>query len=262
MNYFFLLVAIHLLQSCTQIQQSIKGKTNIVESKIGKFTKIEVDSIQYITSIYDDQKLDERLMEHKKKLKELSDKKLFSLISTTIRKKLPEKHKAYFESREDYEILSNTNGNIFLEANEDGAFVVYDKKEQRISIILYHGKTGKYAKLFKEIKVENGLENAECNYAAFGTLDYQIGEVIISQEAMLSGNPESYFEFPNCKIGNFHTDKDLAIESGCFSNKISKNKISTVLLIPTSSVYNNWECLVYNKTSNSFLIFYGQAFAD
>jgi hypothetical protein len=74
--------------------------------------------------------------------------------------------------------------------------------------------------------------------------------------------PESYLESSPYKIADISKDKDFVLESGCFSKKVSKSNLSNSLCIATSSVYNNWECLKYNKATNTFLIFYAQAFAD
>ena len=122
--------------------------------------------------------------------------------------------------------------------------------------------TNKYLELFRGIKVENGLKDANCNYCTFGSLDYQLADEIVYQEEYLIKKPESYLDSPSCKITDISKDEDFVLKSGCFSKKVSKSNLSNSLCIATSSVYNNWECLKYDKTTNTFLIFYGQAFAD
>jgi hypothetical protein len=110
--------------------------------------------------------------------------------------------------------------------------------------------------------VENGLEAADCNYNTFGTLDYQLADEILYREADLRKKPERYMENTACKIADISKDETFILKSGCFSRKTPTADLSKSLCIATSFVYNNWECLRYDKKTNSFLIFYGQAFAD
>jgi hypothetical protein len=110
--------------------------------------------------------------------------------------------------------------------------------------------------------VENGLENADCNYSSFGTIDYQLAGEILYQEESLIKNPENYTESSPIKITDISKNEDFFLKEGCFSKKVSKKETSGSLCIATSCVYNNWEALRYNPESDSFIIFYGQAFAD
>jgi hypothetical protein len=66
------------------------------------------------------------------------------------------------------------------------------------------------------------------------------------------------------KLVDITDDETFVLSDGCFSNKLSKNKISGFksLCISTDSVYNNWECLKYDETRDIFILFYSQAFAD
>ena len=226
-------------------------------------TKIVTDTNKYEVSTYDNPKFYTQLIDHKESLEKLSNAKVFAKICEVLTKKLPEKHLEFLTKNSNYELLYFKNGNLFLEDQDDYVFFVYDKLNKRISIVVYDDKNVNYYELYRDMHVENGLENANCNYGAFGTLDYQIASNLISQEEYLRKNPEKYLEYDeNCKITNINNDDVFILESGCFSDKISRDNLPNALCIATDDVYNNWECLRYNKEDNSFLIFYGQAFAD
>lgn len=231
-------------------------KTDTANNKPTNVTDYEI-------STYDDAAFVNKLISHKESLKQLSDKKVFSIINDKLTQTLSEKHQEYFKTMVDYELLSITKGDLF-QANSvnDYAFMVYDKKNQRVSVLVYNQTTNKYFELYRDIKVENGLKTANCNYYAFGTLDYQLANEVVYQNEYLIKKPESYLESTPCKITDILKDKTFILKSGCFSNKVSKTNLLNSLCIATSSTYNNWECLKYDKASNTFLIFYGQAFAD
>jgi len=213
-------------------------------------------SIDFQTSSYDDSATD------RETLKQLSDQKVFSVVDARLAQTLSERHQEYFKAKPEYELLSYAKGDLFQEGKEDYAFVVYDKKNIRISILLYNAMANKYSELFRDIKVVNGLVTADCNYGAAGTLDYQLGETIVYQERDLRKRPEMYLESIPCKITDLSKDSDFVLESGCFSKTFPKTNLANSLCISTDSVYNNWECLKYDKASNAFVIYYGQAFAD
>jgi len=228
-----------------------------------KTTEAETNNLNdYLTSTYDNPEFANKLISHRESLKQLSDKKVFSHINAKLTETLIEKHQEYFKTKVDYELLSVAKGDLFQESKNDFVFIVYDKKNQRVSILVYNEMTNKYLELFRGIKVENGLKDANCNYCTFGSLDYQLADEIVYQEEYLIKKPESYLDSPSCKITDISKDEDFVLKSGCFSKKVSKSNLSNSLCIATSSVYNNWECLKYDKTTNTFLIFYGQAFAD
>ncbi len=216
----------------------------------------------YLTSTYDNPAFADKLISHRESLKQLSDKKVFSHINAKLTETLIEKHQEYFKTKVDYELLSVAKGDLFQESKNDFVFIVYDNKNQRVSILVYNEMANKYLELFRDINVENGLKDTNCNYGAFGSLDYQLADEIVYQEEYLIKKPESYLDSPPCKITDISKDEDFVLKSGCFSKKVSKSNLSNSLCIATSSVYNNWECLKYDKTTNTFLIFYGQAFAD
>ncbi|MDF3027560.1 MAG: hypothetical protein K0S23_1867 [Fluviicola sp.] len=222
----------------------------------------EITLAEYQTSTYDDPEFADEVKKHQEDLKKLSDKNVFAVIHTKLIQKLAKKHQEYFKTKSNYEILAVANGNLFQENKNDSGFIVYDQKNQRVSILVYREAKNAYSELFRELKVENGLEHADCNYTSFGTIDYQLAGEIIYQEESLIKNPESYTEYPPVRITDLAKDGDFILKEGCFSKKISQKKTANSLCIATSSVYNNWEALKYDKRNNTFIIFYGQAFAD
>ena len=56
-------------------------------------------------------------------------------------KTLPEKHKAYFKTKPEYELLSMAQGDLFQGQGSDFAFMVYDRKNNRISILVYMNRS-------------------------------------------------------------------------------------------------------------------------
>jgi hypothetical protein len=128
--------------------------------------------------------------------------------------------------------------------------------------LVYDGLQNRYSKLFRDIKVKNGLENADCNYGTSRTLDYQLADELIYQKDYLIKDPLKQIEYTNCKIADISKDKNFVLDRGCFAEGFSADGRNKSFCIPTSSVYNNWECLTYDTSKSEFIIFYGQAFAD
>ncbi len=242
--------------------QTVKFNVSKSESLTMTIETETIKSIEYQTSTYDNSEFADNLISHRETLKQLSDKKVFSIINYKLTNTLIENHQEYFKTRVDYELLYIAHGELFQDKKNDCAFIVYDKKNQRVSILVYNEMTNKYLELFRDIKVENGLNDIDCNYGAFGTLDFRLADEIIYQEEYLLKKPYSYLESAPCKITDISKDEIFVFKSGCFSKKVAKSNLSSSLCIATSSVYNNWECLRYNELTNAFLIFYGQAFAD
>jgi len=225
-------------------------------------SEVQTIPVTFQTSTYDDPEFSDQVSEHQVSLKNLSDNGVFSNIHSKLIQKLGQKHQAYFKSKPGYELLAFAKGNLFRENKTDAGFIVYDTKNERISILVYREMTNEYAELFRDLKVENGLENAGCNYSSFGTIDYQLAEEIIYQEESLLKNPDIYLDSPQIKITDISKDEDFFPKQGCFSQKVSKKETANTLGITTSCVYNNWEALRYDKETDSFVIFFGQAFAD
>lgn len=273
MKNFATLLLLIITLSCSQPTNQKTQSTKTVHKEQSdspkddlKSNEVKADSqlktVEFQTSTYENPEFADEVSKHKASLKSLSDLGVFSAIHTTLIQKLTPKHKDYFKSKPDYELLASAKGNLFRENKTDYGFIVYDKKNQRVSILVYRENTNTYAELFRELKVENGLENADCNYSSFGTIDYQLAGEIIYQEESLVKKPENYLESSPIKITDIAKNEDFFLKEGCFSKKVSKKDTANSLCIATSCVYNNWEALRYNETNNSFVIFYGQAFAD
>jgi hypothetical protein len=214
----------------------------------------------YTPSTYDVASVN--LETHKQSLKELADSSVFLAIHGELIPSLNPNHQRFFSSMSQFQVLNSTPGDLFQNGNEDNAFVVYDKKHSRISFLIYDESKDIYSELYRDIRVTNGLEDAKCDYGAYGTLDYQFANELINQRDYLIKNPKSHLEYTRCKIVDISNDEDIVMDRGCFAAGVSANNKIKCLCIPTSSVYNNWECLIYNTDRNDFTIFYGQAFAD
>ena len=216
------------------------------------------------SSIYDDPNYSNATEVQKKDLKELDDNKVFSDIQDQLIQKLSKKHQVFFETKDYYKLLYSLSGDIFFNKKTDFLFIVYDRKNIRISIILYNELTNLYKELYRDIRVQNDLIEKDCYSSAFRTLDYQICIEIIYQKDYLIKNPKILINSEMAKLADITDDETFVLSDGCFSNKLSKNEISGFksLCISTDSVYNNWECLKYDKTRDIFILFYSQAFAD
>jgi len=217
------------------------------------------DANNYIISAYDlpDVKKD-------KELQQLSNSNLFLSIQKIVLQNLIKKHKDYFNSKPDFELLFYAKGNLFQNNKNDYAFVVYDKENTRITILLYDELTNQYAELYRDIKVEGELE---CNYYHYGTLDFKLGKELIYHgkyiEEDIAKAPENYLLYYElCKITNILKDERIVLERGCLAKDVSKKNPLNSLSIATSFVYNNWESLLYDKSKNTFKIIYGQEFSD
>ena len=158
------------------------------------------DINDYDSSTYDRPQFADITANHRIKLKHLSEKNVFSRIGTKLTQLLISKYKDYFKANTNYELLSFAKGDLFRENKNDCAFIVYDKKNQRVTILVYRDMMNKYFELYRDIKIKNGLKPAKCNYSAFGTLDYQISDEIVIQSEYLLKNPLSYLENTALKI--------------------------------------------------------------
>ena len=265
--------------ACNKNDQSKPVNTGIMTKGIAKTTtnnnsadsssmrsneEAGTTSMEIMTSAYDNPSIANGIKRQRGDLKQLSDKNVFSVIHAKLTQQLSEKHQNYFATKADYELLYVANGEIFQERRNDNVFIVYDKRKQQVSFVIYNEKSNTYAELYRDINVENGLKDAECNfgYGTYGTLDYLLADEIVYHKKELENNPERFFEFKLCKIVNISEDKELILDRGCMSKNAPNAKNSNSICIATSTVYNNWECLNYIKATNSFILCYGQAFAD
>lgn len=265
MKKIFFLPLFTLLFACNSNQKNnaVTTKSITPPKEIITQNSQPIDSSSYEISVYDNPKRADQVVKHKENLKLLADKNIFLEIHNTLLSKLTEKQQNYFNANPNYYLLSVAKGNLFKKNDNDCAFLLYDKKNIRTSILIYNDQTGKYATLYKDLKVKNDLKNSDCYNSNFGTLDYQIADewLISNEEAFLKGTA-NYLESSPVKITDLARDEDFALKDGCFAKKYSKSNVANSLCVSTSSVYNNWDCLQYDDVTNTFTVFYSQAFAD
>jgi hypothetical protein len=217
---------------------------------------IESDN-DFIVSIYD---TSEDIGSHKLGLKQLSENGIFSFIHKETFSQLIEKHKNHFKSKPEFELLYIAKGNLFLNEKNDCAFIVYDKKNPRIIILLYDESANKYSELYRDIKVAGELE--DCNYSFYGTLDYIVGEEFINYGLNSEYLEDFMSDFKPCMITDVMNDSTFILDLGCFAKGISNQSQLNSLCIATSFVYSSWECLLYDKSEKKFKLVFGQAFSD
>lgn len=259
MKQFYIISIVTIFLSCSK--QSSDNTTEKSDTVTSIKSVVKSDNGEnYLTSTYDSPS--KNLERHKASLKELSDSSVFSTIHNQHISTLDKNCQDYFKSNPDYELIYSSSGDLFQNGKKDNGFIVYDKKHSRVSILVYNSFQNKYSELFRNVNVKNGLENAGCNYGTYGTLDYQIGDELIYQRDYLIKDPLKQIGDATCKIVNIFQDENFALEEGCFAAGFSDDKKTNSFCISTSSVYNNWECLTYDKSRGQFIIFYGQAFAD
>jgi len=130
----------------------------------------------------------------------------------------------------------------------------------------YDGFRKLFKQLYKEIRIMDALSESNCSFYQFGSNDYKIGEIITYIEDTLIKKGPLYFvnNFDILKCENISKDDAFVLERGCFGLGYDKDNINTFtsLCLATDSVYNNWDCMRYDKKQNLFILFYGQAFAD
>lgn len=261
MRQFFLISVLTVLLSCSkQSGGNQVDNSSFVVADNGIVTAKPDNGGEYLTSTYDDPSSD--LDRHIASLTELSDSLVFDTIHDELLQNLDKKHQDYFNSNSKYQLIYISSGDLFQNGKEDNGFVVFDKDNARVSILVYDGLQNRYSELFRDIKVKNGLADADCGYGTYGTLDHQLADELIYQRDYLIKRPLKQIEYTSCKVTDIFVDKDFILKDGCFAKGFSADKRKKSLCIPTSSVYNNWECLAYDKGKNEFIIFYGQAFAD
>lgn len=262
MRQFYVIGIVIILLSCAkQTGNNQVDNSNTVSADRDSIPKIKSDIEEnHLTSPYDNPS--NNLDEHISSLKELSDSAVFNTTHASVILTLDKKHENYFNSNSDYQIIYSSSGDLFQNEREDNVFIVYDKKHSRVSILVYDQLQNRYSELFRDIQVKNALENTDCNYGTYGALDYQVADNLIYQRDYLIKDPLKQIEYTNCKIVDITKDEDFILDSGCFAKGFAAGGRYKSLCIPTSSVYNNWECLTYDKSKNEFIIFYGQAFAD
>jgi len=219
-------------------------------------------TVDFEMSTYDNPKFQEHIKRQVEAFKAAEEKQFFDQIQKQAIRSLSPAMQAYFQESSNYILLQYTQGNIFQDAVDDYSFIVYDKKNTRIAILVYQTQTSKMSELYRDFKVSNSLLKADCNFGSFGTLDFQLGEDILEQLDYILPHPENYLENKSLKIVDLKKDPDMILTSGCFGQHTDKTNLKHSLCISTSSVYNNWNALRYQKDTHSFDIYYAQAFAD
>lgn len=194
-------------------------------------------------------------------LYQLAGKKVFSTLNHKLRTALPESLQEFFSDSSNLDLLTYSKGNLFLNDKEDYALVVYNNQQAKVMILVYDALNNKLSALYDDIKVENELKSLNCN-SETGDLIRDIEDKIIEQRDDLLKEPAKYLESPAIKIADLSTDKDIMIKDGCLSKHTTKADYKNALCIASSSIYNNWVCVRYNKAKNHFVVFFSQVFAD
>ena len=257
-------IFLYILGCTDKVKDKSAATENISKPMVTEKTTVKNNETfqKFEASTYDRTDLKDRIENHQSALASLSENGIFKSISDPLLKKLSTKHEQYFSAHPEYELLSVAKGSLTSEEKNDCVFIVFDKSQSIITILIYQTEKDLYRELYRTVKVINGLEDAGCNYGAFGTLDYQLGEEIIDQKEFLEKNVGQFFEAVPIIMNGLKEDENFAPDNGCFSKGMGITKKVRFVAMPTSQIYNNWECLTYQSASDSFLIFYGQAFAD
>jgi hypothetical protein len=249
-----------ILFSCSYQQQ--KDNKTVTAVQVSKDSSMKMaQTVSAADPINDQAQPLEGPATNENRLKQLSDLNFFSTVHNKLLPALPENHQQFLKSNADLSVISFARGDLFQNGQNDYAFIVFDKKEQKISIILYEEQTNNYRKLYREINVEDGLDSLDCNYRC-GPLDENLEGEIMYQSQYLVKNPLMYLESKQIKIADIAKDEDIVIKMGCLSKKATKADYKNVLCITTSCVYNSWKCLRYDKSKDLFVIFYCQTFSD
>lgn len=214
------------------------------------------------TSCYEKPRFADRTSEQEQQLMKMANDGLFDKLHQKLTPALSADQKDYFLSHVNYTILALTKGNIFENGGNDLGYIVYNKDNQRIEIVLFDQKNNSFKTLYRELKVVNTLQNMDCS-SSFCSLDYLIASELIYQEDYIRLNESNYLIDDNsfC-VDNIATNKNFDLQRGCLNKKFSKDAMSNTLRVPTSSVYANFQCLKYNRTKQVFEIYFSQEFAD
>ncbi|MBO9204918.1 MULTISPECIES: hypothetical protein [Niastella] len=197
----------------------------------------------------------------KSRLQQLSERNVFSTIQAKILPTLPEKHQKVLGGDPDLNVLAFATGDLFQNNKNDYAFIVYDKKHQVISILLYDELADSYRQLYESLKVNDEINKLDCNNDC-GRLDENLASEIADQADSYIKDPVSFIANKQIKISDLTKDEDILIKDGCLSKNANNANIKNGLCIATSFVYNNWKCLRYDKAKDAFTIFFSQTFAD
>lgn len=252
-----------LAAACTQKPaDTVENNSNENQQELVEETQVPTARIKTQVSTFDDVAQEEMAIDLQKKLAAMAKKNAFQAVHTKLMAKLSTAHQNYFKTNANYLVIAAQTGALFTDGSKDAAFAVYDKTNQRISFVLFQEKTNAYGELFRDWQVRNGLEDVDCSYGAAGTLDYQLAQEIVMAPEFIANYSDTFIEESPLKITNINKDEMFVIDQGCQETDLKLVTIKNTLAISTSGSYNNWECLRYDATNNTFVIFYGQAFAD
>ena len=207
----------------------------------------------YDTSDFGNSSLGNRQREQ---LREMSENGTFRKIHEKAVAALAEKHREWIRSNPDFELIFSTKGDLFINgSNDDHAFILYNKKRAIMTIFVYNESARKYYELYRDIQVEGSSPNY------YGTYDYLAGSYIIESYTYLKDNP-AYFQDQDNEPWRISDVYDLQYEEGFTGDSFRMRRPLYALTVSTDGVYNNWECLWYDKLTNRFKLVYTQAFAD
>ncbi|MGQ2983467.1 hypothetical protein [Flavobacterium sp.] len=263
-THIFLLCIATALLSCKKDLQSVaidhKTSMVMVDSLPGETTATATPIYQ--VTCFDNSQVVSRLGTNQF-LKELDSVGVFDNVHPTQMAKLSDIHFGALKSLgKNYKLLHVTLGSLFAPGNKDMAIVAYQPDKSYITILIYNDQKGDIRELYRDYNVDNALRNTDCHYGPKNSLDIQLASEIVYRRDYLLKNPKSnLFDDAPCVIGDFTKNENYAPDVGCFSPNAPKVP-GNVLSIATSFVYNNWECLKYDKKTDSFLVYYGQEFAD
>lgn len=262
-TFIFILLTVSFYGCSTKQDTSQNSDINILEISD---SNLQTNSASIDTSINESEeivrsstKYDSRIA---KGLQELSDSSIFSISHDRSISTLDSIHQIYFTKKPEYKLLFYSSGDLFHNSRKDFVFIIYEELSNLISVTVYNDLTKDYSTLYQDLKVEIGINSDNCNYYSYGTLDYQIASELIWLKESFIKRPKSFSDYSMCNISSLSNNPDIVIEHGCISDIYAQDNLIGSLCLATSLVYNNWECMMYDKEKNAFIIFYGQAFAD
>lgn len=263
-TFFLYIVLLSGLVSChqTKTPTTPTATTKSEDQKKEQVARPASSLLPPDTSSYDSPRFADRIKEQAQQLMKMNDAGLFDKLHQKLTTTLSADQKDYFLGHPNLAVLAISKGNIFENGADDLGYIVYNKDNHRIEIILFNFKSNTFNTLYKELKVVNTLQNTDC-YSSFGSLDYLIASELIYQEEYIRLNSSNYLIDDNSfEVTDISTNKNFDLQQGCLNKKVSKDAMANSLCVPTSSVYANFQCLKYDKKKQIFEIYFSQEFAD
>jgi len=237
--------------------QSKAVKEDQKRTKSGYDFKEVTDLFHYIESDYNNEKAHASMPQ----LVALEQQHTFSKIDSVLSPQLDCRHQQYFKSQ-NLLVLSNAQGTIFSTDSNDQVFHVFDLTDSTIRIILWNEPEAEHQRLYDKLRVYNALDTTNCGSSYSTSLDYILAEEIVYSSDWIAKNPIKFFDYNLIKVTNLKEDEDLLPDRGCIADDKLKSAPISSLCFPTSLVYNNWTCLVFDHVNNQFAQYYQQVFAD